>query len=651
MKLNDLPKRRLLSRARRFPSSRVILLVVFFCICSIWFFGGKGLLFCQEAVPKKGAVCELDEREFTVRGKNKGHLRVHRIFRIYNQAGKKYGFVLTKLNKFIKADKLKAELRNLDGEVIKKLSKDDIHEVSLFPGYVLYADDKTKYFDLSAATFPYVLEYSYEVKYKSLFYWPSWFPQREIPVERSIYALTVPQDFAFQVQQHNLKIEPVEEVEGGKRRLTFELTQIPPFEPEKNMPPEADHWMAAFFSPSRFDLDGYQGSTDSWDQIGKWYASLARKQYKLSSEKRQMIGEMAAHCSSARDTVKTIYRYIQRKTRYVAISLGIGGYKPREAESVITTGYGDCKDLTTLFIAMLRSIGREAFPVLTRTRDEGSVLVDFPSNQFNHVIACVPLESDTLWLDCTCAYCPFGELPWQDEACRSLLVMEDTAALITTPTSSAEENTRHRSIHATLLPGGTLEIEGVISATGNFESYYRGLLNSYDPTEKREWLGGLIGGYAPNHKLVSSDFESVPDLDRPFSIGFAAELNGYATASGNELLLNPNLLSRVDAEDVPREEERKYPVDHTYAYATVDELILDIPEDFVATIVPDHSQLTSPCGSFQTTYHADSSQLTYKRSRTVTRRLVLPASFEDYKGFLGKVCTADQSFVVLRKPE
>ena len=651
MNLNNFLKRGRLKQACRFLTSRVILPVVLFCIWSIWFSSSTEILFCQEAAPKKGAVCELDEQEFTVRGANKGVLRVHRIFRIYNQAGNKYGFVFTKLNKFIKTDKLKAELRNLDGEVIKKLSKDDIHEVSLFPGYVLYADDKTKYFDLSATTFPYLLEYSYEVKYKSLFYWPSWFPQREIPVERSIYTMTVPQDFAFQLQQHNLEIEPVEKTEGGKRRLTFELMQIAPFEPEKNMPPEADHWMAVFFAPSRFDLAGYQGSTDSWDQIGKWYASLARKQYKLSSRNHQQTGEMVARCSSARDTVKTIYQYIQRKTRYVAISLGIGGYKPREAESVITTGYGDCKDLTTLFISMLRSIGREAFPVLIRTRDEGSVLVDFPSNQFNHVIACVPADSDTLWLDCTGAYCPFGELPWQDEGCRSLVVMEDTAALISTPISSAEENTHHRSIHAVLLPEGTLEIKGTISATGNFESYYRGLLNSYDPTEKKEWLRGLIGSYAPNHKLVTSDFEGVPDLDCPFSIGFTAELNGYATTSGNEFLLNLNLLSRVDAEDIPREEERKYPVDHTYPYATVDELTLDIPEDFVATIVPDDRQLTSPCGSFQTTYHADSSRLTYERSRTVTRRLVLPASFEDYKGFLSKVCAADQSFVVLRRPE
>jgi hypothetical protein len=648
---NNLPKRGQLNRACRFSTRRVILLAVVFCIWSIRFSGSSEVLFAGGGVPEKGAVCELDEREFTVRGANKGVLRVHKIFRIYNQAGKKYGFVLTKLNKFIKADKLKAELRNLDGEVIKKLGKDDVHEASLFPGYVLYADDRAKYFDLSATTFSYLLEYSYEVKYESLFYWPSWFPQSEILVERSIYTLTVPQDFVFQLQKHNLKVEPAEKAEGGKRQLIFELTQIPPFEPEKNMPPEMDHRMAVLFAPSRFDLDGYQGSTDSWDQIGKWYASLARKQYKLSSGNRQLVGEMVAHCPSARDTVRTVYQYIQRKTRYVAISLGIGGYQPREAESVITTGYGDCKDLSTLFITMLESIGREAFPVLIRTSDEGSVLADFPSNQFNHAIACVPADSDTLWLDCTCAYCPFGELPWQDEGCRSLVVTGDTAVLISTPTSSAEENRRHRSVHAVLLPDGALEIEGTISATGNFESYYRGLLNSCDQTEKTEWLRGLIGSYAPNHKLTSSDFESVPDLDRPFSIGFAARLNGYATTSGNELLLNLNLLSRVDAEDIPREEERKYPVDHTYAYGTVDELTLDLPENLIASIIPDDRELTSPWGSFQTSCHADSSRLTYRRTRTVTQRLVLPASFEDYKEFLSEIYAADQSFVVLKRAE
>jgi hypothetical protein len=635
------------NRSSRVP---VFLLMLLVACCLVWGFCfsiAARVSSSDEIVPEKGAVCELDEQEFSVRGRNDGMLHVHRIFRIYNEAGKKYGLVFTWLNRFVEVDNMKAEVRNLDGQVIKKLRKDEIREESLVPGYVLYAEDRTKYFDLSTTTFPYSLEYSYDVKYKSLFYWGRWSPEMEIPVERSTYTLIVPIDFVFQSYQRNMKVEPIQHAEHGKRKMIFELTQVPPFKHEKKMPPEIDCAMAVSFAPAEFELDGYRGSTDSWEHVGQWYASLSREQYHLSSENQLFSQEMVAGCSSAHDTIKTVYRFLQRKTRYVAIQLGIGGYKPRDAESVLATRYGDCKDLATLFVAMLGAIGMKAYPVLIRTRDEGAVLNDFPSDQFNHVIVCVPMESDTLWLDCTCAYCPFGELPSQDEGCHSLLVMEDTATFITTPTSSADDNKLSRSAHAALAPDGSLTIEGTIAAQGNFESYYRGLLNSYDQNEKKEWLHRAIASYAPNHTLLSSDFESLPDLDRPFSVGFSAKLNGYAAKSGDELLLNLNFLSRVEAEDIPSEEERRYPVEYSYPYTTVDEVALNLPDGFVTRVVPEDQNVTSPFGSFQTRYNVDGDQLIYRRVRTITQRLVSPASYDSYRGFLNVMLASDRSFVVL----
>jgi hypothetical protein len=307
--------------------------------------------------------------------------------------------------------------------------------------------------------------------------------------------------------------------------------------------------------------------------------------------------------------------------------------------------------MATLFVAMLRSLGMTAHPVLIRTRSQGEVLVGFASSQFNHVIACVPLGQDTLWLDCTCNYCPFGELPWYDEGCHTLVVMDHTAALITTPTSTVEENKLKRSIHATLAQDASLEIEGTITARGNYESHYREFLNSSTAKERKEWLVGLIGRYAPNHTLLSHDFENLADSDFPLSVEFTAKLIRYATVSGNEFLLNLNLLSRVDAEEIPRETERKYPVDNQYAYTTEDEVTLDYPEKFAVKVVPEDEENMFPFASFQARYSADGGRLTYRRTRTATQRLIPPTSFGEYKEFLERAYRSDHSFVVLTKAE
>jgi hypothetical protein len=601
----------------------------------------------DEKLPEKGALCVLDEQEFEVNGKNSATLRIHRIFKMYNEFGKKYGSFTRHTNKFIKVDKIKAAVKDLNGKTINKLQEDDIKESALFPEYVLYSDDWVKYFDLPTTTYPYLLDYSCEVKYKSIFYWPSWFPQMDIPVENSIYKLEIPQNFAFKLYKHNLQIDPVETQRDGKRQLTFELRNLPAYKPEDEMPPMADWQMSVLFAPAEFDLDGYGGSTVSWALFGKWYKALASGQYQLASHQSQMIKEQVKDCISEKDTLKEMYQFLQRKTRYVAVHLGIGGYQPHDASSVLSNGYGDCKDLSTLFIAMLGTVGIKVYPALLGTRDEGTVLADFPSNQFNHVITFVPLDRDTFWLDCTCSYCPFGELPWSDEGCQALVVMDDTAALIETPTSLAEENKINRSIQAKLGPDGSMELTGTISTTGNFESYYRQLLNSLDAKEKKEWLDRVVGQYTPNHTLLNFDFENVSNPDIPFSVKFAAKLIQYPTKSGKDLLVNPNLLSRVDAEDIPQEKERKYPVDNQYPYTTQDEVTFEFPESLTISMVPEDRDIKSPYGSFLTRYKVDGNKLTYKRTKTITRRLVEPAEFEEYKEFLGRMYKADHAFVVL----
>lgn len=635
-------------------SHRLCLFILIFSLVGWFIWSNFFLSYAQTLEPEekaleKGAICELDEQEFIVEGKNSAVLRVHRIFHIYNEQGKEYDKVGVHLNKFIKVDNIKAQVKSFDGKLTKKLEKDNIEEESLFPNYVLYADDRVKYFDLGTTTFPYILEYSYEVKYKSLFFWPGWSPQQEIPVQRSVYTLTIPKDFAFKMYKRNLEIEPIHKQSKEDRQLIFELTPVPPFEPEKNMPPEVDHLMSILFAPEEFDLAGYPGSTSSWEIFGKWYASQARGQYILSPQRQGMIKEVVKDGLSTKDTVRALYQFLQRKTRYVAIALGIAGYQPHDAESVIANGYGDCKDLSTLFIAMLGLTGIKAYPALIRTQDQGAVLSDFPSSQFNHVIAYVPIEKETLWLDCTCNYCPFGELPSQDEGCNALVVMEETAALIKTPASSADENKITRSIHAKLESNETLGITGTITATGNDEARYREFLNSLTPIEKKEWLGRLIGRYAPNHALLDYDFKNIFNLDVPFTIMFNGKLIRYATRSGDEFLINLNPLTRVDSEDVPKDKERKCPVDNHYAFTQEDEVTLDFPGSLEIKVVPDEQNIVFPFGSYHTRYSINNNQLTYKRIQTITQRLIEPKDFQDYKAFLDRIYTADHSFVVLTR--
>lgn len=229
--------------------------------------------------------------------------------------------------------------------------------------------------------------------------------------------------------------------------------------------------------------------------------------------------------------------------------------------------------------------------------------------------------------------------------------MKDNSVLIKTPTSQTDENKLSTSIQAKLGPDGSVEITGILKASGNIESDYRERLNSLTTDKKKEWLSRRIGRYSPNYKLLSYDLEKIHDSNVPLEIGFTAKLFQYSTQSGNEFLINLNFLSRVDAEDIPQEKGRKYPVDNWFTYTLEDEVTFNFPDGLMIKAIPEEQDTTLPFGSFQTHYSSSKNQLIYKRTKTITKRLVEPELFEEYKTFLSRIYTLDRSFVVLRKTE
>lgn len=139
-----------------------------------------------------------------------------------------------------------------------------------------------------------------------------------------------------------------------------------------------------------------------WAEVAAAFTPLYEHPGELPAEFEAQIQTIAAAESTPEGRAASLLRYTQNDVRYLAISIGEGGYTPRQLNDVCDTRYGDCKDKSKLFVAMARKLGLDACPALVNTRDGPAIEGYLPSGQlFDHCIVRVRIGEATYWLDPT----------------------------------------------------------------------------------------------------------------------------------------------------------------------------------------------------------------------------------------------------------
>jgi hypothetical protein len=146
---------------------------------------------------------------------------------------------------------------------------------------------------------------------------------------------------------------------------------------------------------------------NDWGEAAAAFTPLYEDTGPLPAAVEAEIARIGAAETTASGRAAAILRFTQNDVRYLAISIGEGGYTPRALAEIDQTRYGDCKDKSKLFTQMARRLGLDACPALVNTRD-GYALPDFlPSAQlFDHCVVRLSLDGKVYWLDPTLSVQP-----------------------------------------------------------------------------------------------------------------------------------------------------------------------------------------------------------------------------------------------------
>ena len=195
------------------------------------------------------------------------------------------------------------------------------------------------------------------------------------------------------------------------------------------------------------------GPSADWSAVGRWYGGLVAELPRDSAAVRDTAKRLTAGVADRPQIVERLTDFVRGDVRYVAVEIGIGGYRPAAPEQVLTRRWGDCKDKALLLVDLLAAVGIEGRLVLVRSDDEGGIDADFPSpDEFNHVIVALPAAvvapnakpAAGAWhfLDATQTQ---GGLTWLHPGVagqQGLLVTPEGGELVPIPLSPASESRR-----------------------------------------------------------------------------------------------------------------------------------------------------------------------------------------------------------------
>ncbi len=605
----------------------------------------KGLLSYASAV--------IRNEETTIEVVSTGDVEYHvkTVTTVLNKNGDEKVTTNLRYDKMTSVRYIKGFIYDEFGKISQKINERDFDDYALTDGFSLYQDNRFKHFTKTADHYPYTIEIEYVLKMHQSLYFRDWEPnlQSNVAIEKSSFKFICDPAFSLRYKEFNVpgKVE-MSTNKAGKKIYTWQIANINAWRDEPLTPPENKNEIKVLLAPERFAYEKYSGSFASWQQLGKWeYDNLLKNRTVLPEATVQYIKSVTADIKDPKQKAKMVYEYMQQKTHYISIQVGIGGLQPFTAEEVDKVGYGDCKALVNYTHALLQAIGIDSYycEVYADHDDQISLISDFPSIQGNHIILCLPFKNDTTWLECTSQNYPFGYLGDFTDDRTVLACTPDGGKLLHTPKYAADKNTVTRKANFTLSESGDL--------AGQMQTTFKGLeYDDRDPTiekAKTEWSKDFKKYYGINNVFIKKlDYKQEKTIDPVTSEQVELSARDYGAITDGKYYFSLNSVDHT-ASSIKHIRNRANPVTITHGRTFVDEITYNLPKGYQLDSEPLNVSIDKTFGNFTATMSIKGDQLIYTRKFQIKDGTYDKDVYQDIADFYDAVIDADNYNVTLVK--
>jgi len=603
------------------------------------------LAITEELKENANAVVRKNDITIELLSYNKMLVKQHRVVTVFNKKGSRSINAGMSYDNTIAIKVLEAKVYDALGTEIKKIKKKDFIDVSLTDDVSIYSDDRAKYLRYIPNTYPYTVEYTEESIHTSTAFIPKWYPigDYNTSIEQSSILINNSSGITLSKKEYNVNDFNITRVSD----FNYSASNIKAIQRESKSPSFSSIMPSVRFSLKEFDIKGVKGVNTSWKDFGKWMNDkLISETTALPEAVKVKMRALTKNASTDLEKARIIYDYMQNKTRYISVQIGVGGWKPMLASDVDRLGYGDCKALTNYTKSLLEAVGVTSYYTVI---DAGSDIKDidktFSSFQGNHVILSVPNENDYTFLECTSQTTPFGYTANFTDDRDALVIKPEGGEIVHTKVYNTKDNLQDTKAKVKLDKLGNIKAEISIVSGGTQYSYHEGIQNESEKDKESYYKNYLDN--INNLELLDIKFNN-DKKNIKFTEEVALSARKYATKSGNLLLISPNMFNKIQTSP-PRYENRQLPFEVDRGFFDSDETEIVLDEGITVEALKEPVSIKNKFGEYQCSIKKVSdNKLIYSRKLIINKGKYSKDEYKEYRAFYLNIVKHDKSKIALK---
>lgn len=596
------------------------------------------------------AVVRLDQMDITIASQRSMNIKIQRVVSVLNEKGLNDIDAYQHYDKTTSIKSIEAIVYDAFGNEIKKIKRKDFRDQSAVSGSTLFSDNRVVYLNYTPVSYPFTIVYSSETETSNTAFIPQWYflGGYYLSVEKSVLNVTFLNNLGFKKKEFYFSGFNIKKTADTDTRLSYEAINILAQKAEDLSPSSRDLYPRIMMGLEKFHLEGVDGTATTWEAFGKWYGDkILTGTTELPEETKTKIKALVGNEKDPVEKAKIVYDYVQKKSRYVNIAIGIGGWKPMLATDVDRLGYGDCKALSNYTKALLQAVDVPSYnTILYGDRYKSNIQSDFVSMQGNHMILAVPNGDNYTFLECTSQDDPFGYQGTFTDDRDVLVVKPEGGVIVRTKIYEDKGNTQTDKGSYSIDENGNLSGHIFITSEGSQYSS-KSRTETLQPTEKeahyKEYWSNIN-----NLKLGKITFTNDKQKIR-FTEDIEVNATNYGVISANKMIFPVDAFNQSKS-NVKRVRNRKNPFQIQRGYLDTDEIEVNLPAGFSIEFLPSNFELKGKFGEYKTEIiKKEDNKLTYKRSMFLNKGKYSNKEYDEYRLFMEQVSKNDNAKIILTR--